>query len=163
MRVAAQSCKTKQLPTGVEISCPGEKPVIVKHGEQGQQGVDGVDGVAGSDGARGKKGTDMTIDRTISCVDNVPNYSGVKFTLVASVFSTGDVYYTMTMYDDETTFGSGTSWNSPVKIFRDKQLNDDWATFSFSIDLSNLDYNVFYQDPVDGDETVTVSNICEEL
>ena len=154
-----QTCSTEEVTDGVRIDCPGEESVLIKHGKDGVRGKKGVSGV---DGADGSAGTNMEVESSIVCRDDVPNYPGVRFEMSVTTFSTGDYHISIVMYDDENTLGAGTSWNKPVKVFRDKQLNDDWAFFTFYLDETEpLSYVSDYTDPVDGDETFTVANRCE--
>lgn len=49
-------CQTQSVEDGVLISCPGQEPVLVEHGEAGAAGINGIDGTNGLDGQDGIDG-----------------------------------------------------------------------------------------------------------
>lgn len=146
-------------------------------GEQGEQGPKGSKGNKGSKGDTGEQGpqgvagTNMTVSKIYNCSVLIPNYTSYRVRYHLTVFSTGDTFASAVMHDDEYMVGSNSRWyassqssaeTSPINIYRDKQANDDWARFEFSINKSELDLNINYYDTVDGNEAYISVDVCTE-
>lgn len=54
----AQPCTATETDEGVTMQCPGQEPVLVRHGQAGQDGADGAAGrtVVGMPGPQGPQG-----------------------------------------------------------------------------------------------------------
>jgi hypothetical protein len=149
-------------PTGSQGE-QGEK------GDKGEPGEVGATGAAGSAGEQGSSGTNMRVSTIIECTDLVPNYTTHRIRYKYVEFSTGDVFVTAILHDDEYETGSTSNWwadsqteadTGVIKIYTDRQLNDDWAEWTFSVNTSTLDFTIDYKDTVDGDQNYTLSDKC---
>lgn len=153
----------------------GDKGEQGKQGEQGEQGVQGAvgdtgeQGVQGDKGEQGDMGTSMKVSTIIECTDLIPNYTTHRIRYKYVEFSTGDVFVTAILHDDEYQTGSASNWwadsqseadTGVIKIYTDRQLNDDWAEWVFSVNTSTLDFTIDYKDTVDGDQNYTLSDKC---
>jgi len=51
-----ESCALARVENGVEISCPGQDPIVVYDGEAGAPGEEGAEGEQGPEGGQGVRG-----------------------------------------------------------------------------------------------------------
>lgn len=132
--------------------------------EKGDKGDPGERGPQGEQGQPGVDGATTQIMQQIVCTDDVPSFAGAKFIYEISIFSSGDNFASVVLFDDDGELASNAGWgvegNYTVSVYYDKQKNDDWGQFKFYLDIDTLMYQVQYLDNVDGNENYLVPNKC---
>jgi hypothetical protein len=147
---------------------PGVQGAEGLAGPQGPQGEAGETGAQGEAGAQGDVGTAMRVVSRTTCTTLVPNFNAVKVQYVLTAFSTEDAFVQFRTFDDDREFGGGSDFQAgevadgKIVWYYDKQQNDDWGEFEFSVD-EDLEFTIEYRDPVDADEAYILPDVCEKV
>ena len=149
----------------------GEKGGVGDQGPTGEQGKKGDIGYIGPQGDTGPQGPLPHVDYKIKCKTTIPNLNTVIVEYELVSFSNNTIFVKSVMYDDDTQFGSSFDIYfhledeyefGETKVYRDKQLNDDWSIWTFSVNKDTRDFIISYIDPVDGDESYLLSSLCSK-